>query len=128
MTQGERLLVRNGTDRKASHSVGASMKKPGIVATIGIVIGLVAAAGCSRVDQDRAREQGREAQDKAQRQLDVTRDKLRQELHRADEQTRQDLDKARTQVRQALSQSEQDAERAREKLRERADKNDDSRQ
>jgi hypothetical protein len=102
------------------------MKKQGIVA--GMVIGISIMAGCSRGDQDRAREESREAQDTAQRQLEVTRDKLRQELKRADQQTRQDLDKARDQLHQALSQSERDAQKAREKLREREDNEDNSHQ
>src|SRR5580658_9007980 len=98
------------------------MKKQGAVA--GFAVGLLALAGCSRGDADRARSESRDAQEKAQRQLEVTKDKLRQELRRADDQTREDLDKARTQVRQALRQAESDAEKARDKLRDRANNPD----
>jgi hypothetical protein len=110
----------------ASTKVEARMKK--LIGASTIFIGIMAAAGCSRQDADRARSDSREAQEKAQRQLEEAKDKLRHELKRADDQTREDLDKARDQVRQALSQSERDAEHARDKLRQREkdqrDKND----
>jgi molecular chaperone DnaK (HSP70) len=93
------------------------MKKHGAIA--GILIGLLAAAGCSREDADRARREGHEAQEKTKRQLEVTRDKLREDLKRADQQTREDLDKARDQLHHALNQSERDVEKARDKVRDR---------
>ena len=59
------------------------------------VVGLAAGWGCSQSREDRAREQGHQAQENADRDLQQARDKLRQELDRAGQQTKQDLDKAR---------------------------------
>lgn len=87
-----------------------------------VAMGLLAGMGCSRPDQDRAREE----QNKAQGQLNQARDKLRQDLKRADAQTREDLDKARQQLNHALNQSERDADKAREKLRQEREEHQDN--
>jgi hypothetical protein len=91
-----------------------------LVGTSAVIVGLIAGTGCSRWDDQRARED----RDKAQRQLEVTRDKLREDLRHADAQTREDLDKARQQLNQALDQSKQDAEKAKEKLRQEREERD----